>query len=257
MRTLGNILWHIPFCGFIRSIAYAIGGLFWCITIIGIPLGMGLFQLSLFTLSPFSKELVSKADLEILTGEEQDSFTKGWSMVIRILYFPFGLFMAIITITVIAIEFISLFGIPCGLVESKALSTIFNPINKKCVPRVVAEEIEKQKANITLNKYQKAKDSTAQTAERAIQNNDATVSITDEYLRKAESKTDEELKFILQHKEDYNPQLIKAAEKTLLDRITAITKSKTTTAEFDHDKYKTYQPFADKPVCKDEDLIAY
>lgn len=94
MRTLGNIIWHIPYLGFTKSLLHAIGGLFWCITIIGIPLGMGLFQLSLYELTPFSKGLVTRKELELLTGEKQDIFMKTWSIVIRILYFPFGLFMA-------------------------------------------------------------------------------------------------------------------------------------------------------------------
>lgn len=273
MRTLGNILWHIPFCGFLRSICYAIGGLFWCITIIGIPLGMGLFQLSLFALAPFTQGLVSRADLEILTGEKQNSFVKGWSLVIRILYFPFGLFLAIITIFTIVAEFLSLIGIPCGLVEAKALSTIFNPINKKCVPRAVAEEIERRKSNNSLNKYLKTTNAptsatAAQVIERIGERNETSASEMSEYLRKAEAKTDDELKSILQNKGDYNPRLIKAAEKVLLDRVTAVSKPKdvipesdTTAAELgivtpvnDEDRNKAYQPSAYQPTQEKEEV---
>lgn len=273
MRTLGNIIWHFPYCGFLKSLLYAIGGLFWCITIIGIPLGLGLFQLSLFMLAPFNKGLVSRKELELLTGEKQNEFVKAWSIIIRILYFPFGLFAAMTSVMMIAAEFVTLIGIPCGLVEAKALSAIFNPINKKCVPRVVAEEIERRKASNTLNKYVKvpASQTPASTqqaaAAEATQMIDASPSVTDDFLRKAEAKTDEELKSILQHREDYNPQLIKAAEKVLLDRITAVATPKvavvsnpevvstieaeTITAEFDDDKYKAYQPSA----CRKEEKV--
>ncbi len=272
MRTLGNIIWHFPYCGFLKSLLYAIGGLFWCITIIGIPLGLGLFQLSLFMLAPFNKGLVSRKELELLTGEKQNEFVKAWSIIIRILYFPFGLFAAMTSVMMIAAEFVTLIGIPCGLVEAKALSAIFNPINKKCVPRVVAEEIERRKASNTLNKYAKVPASqTTVTTQPAtgetIQKLEASPSVTDEFLRKAEAKTNEELKSILQHREDYNPQLIKAAEKVLLDRITAVATPKVTvvsnpevvstieaetiTAEFDDDKYKAYQPSA----CRKEEKV--
>lgn len=273
MRTLGNIIWHFPFFGFIRSLIYAIGGLFWCITIIGIPLGLGLFQLSLFMLAPFSKGLVSRKELELLTGEKQNEFVKAWSIIIRIFYFPFGLFAALSSVMLIAVELMCLIGIPFGLAEAKALSTIFNPINKICVPRVVAEEIERRKASNTLNKYVKvpASQTPASTqqaaAAEATQMIDASPSVTDDFLRKAEAKTDEELKSILQHREDYNPQLIKAAEKVLLDRITAVATPKvavvsnpevvstieaeTITAEFDDDKYKAYQPSA----CRKEEKV--
>lgn len=272
MRTLGNIIWHFPYCGFIKSLLYAIGGLFWCITIIGIPLGLGLFQLSLFMLAPFNKGLVTCKDLELLTGEKQNEFVKVWSIIIRILYFPFGLFAAMSSVMMIAAEFVTLIGIPCGLVEAKALSTIFNPINKKCVPRAVAEEIERRKASNTLNKYMKVSasqttETTQQAAGETTQKIDTSASLTDEFLRKAETKTDEELKSILQHREDYNPQLIKAAEKVLLDRITAVatpkvtvvsnpevvstTEAETITAEFDDDKYKAYQPSG----CQKEEKV--
>lgn len=272
MRTLGNIIWHFPYCGFLKSLLYAIGGLFWCITIIGIPLGLGLFQLSLFMLAPFNKGLVSRKELELLTGEKQNEFVKAWSIIIRILYFPFGLFAAMTSVMMIAAEFVTLIGIPCGLVEAKALSTIFNPINKKCVPRVVAEEIERRKASNTLNKYVKVPASqttvtTQPAAGETIQKLEASPSVTDDFLRKAETKTDEELKSILQHREDYNPQLIKAAEKVLLDRITAVatpkvtvvsnpevvstTEAETITAEFDDDKYKAYQPSG----CQKEEKV--
>lgn len=153
MRTFGNIIWHFPFLGFIHSIAYAIGGLFWCLTIIGIPLGLGLFQLSLFTLAPFSRRLVTRKDLEIVTGEKQNNVVKGWFFIIRILYFPMGLLLAIANALIIGLEFLSIIGIPCGLVLAKAFSTIFNPINKICVSITVAEEIDRVKSKKTLEKY--------------------------------------------------------------------------------------------------------
>lgn len=265
MRTLGNIIWHFPYFGWLRALLYAIGGLFWCITIIGIPLGVGLFQLSLFMLAPFSKGLVSVKDLELVTGEKQDAFVKNWSLVIRILYFPFGLMAALGMIITIGVEFGTLMGIPCGLAEAKALATVFNPINKRCVPRAIAEEVERRKANNTLNKYVKVQDPSVvvPVVRENIQRTEVFESIlTDEYLRKAQAKADEELKAILKNREDYSPQLIKAAEKVLLDRITGVASSSITTMEakdtssvgpivssavikepeFNDDKYSAYQP---------------
>ena len=65
MRTLGNILWHIPFLGFLSALGtFLIGGLM-VITIIGAPLGLGLIQLSKFLLSPFSSLTQFKSKQEI------------------------------------------------------------------------------------------------------------------------------------------------------------------------------------------------
>lgn len=153
MRTLGNIIWHIPFLGFLFALAYALGGLFFCITIIGIPIGLGWLQFSLFLLSPFSKAMVSRKDLELLTGQKQGDGMHAFSFIVRILYFPFGLLAAIGALCTIVAEFISLIGIPSGIVWAKSLSTIFNPVNKVCVPRAVAMEIERRKNEGTLNRY--------------------------------------------------------------------------------------------------------
>ena len=153
MKVLGNVIWHIPYLGFLIALIYAICGVFWCISIIGIPVGLGLFQLSLFMLTPFHKRLVSREDLEMLTGEKQAIAVKSWFLIVRILYFPVGLLLAFGAVITICVEFVTILGIPCALVYSKALSTIFNPVNKICVPIAVAEEIEKRKASNALSKY--------------------------------------------------------------------------------------------------------
>lgn len=52
MRTLGNILWHFPFLGFLSALGTFLLGVILLITIIGAPLGLGLIQLSKFLLCP-------------------------------------------------------------------------------------------------------------------------------------------------------------------------------------------------------------
>lgn len=142
MKTFGNIIWHFPFFGFLFALAYAIIGLIACMTIIGIPIGLGLFQFSQFLLSPFSKAMVTRKDLEMIDGNKQGDAMKAFSFIVRILYFPFGLVAAISAICTIIVEFITIIGIPSGMVWAKSLSTIFNPVNKVCVPKAVADRIE-------------------------------------------------------------------------------------------------------------------
>lgn len=152
METLLNIIWHIPFLGFIWAFYYALLGLLMCCTIVLLPVGLGYFQFARFLLSPFSAAMVSKSDLAQLTGKKQNTAVATYTTVIRILYFPFGLFNAIGGIYLIAAEFLSLIGIPCGIVWAKGLTTIFNPINKVCVPKVVADKIAQLKAQSQLDK---------------------------------------------------------------------------------------------------------
>lgn len=142
MRTLGNILWHVPFLGFLSALAtFLLGGLL-VITIIGAPIGLGLIQLSEFLLTPFSKSMIDKEDLK----GSQSSLWQIFSILIRIIYFPFGLILAIITIVQIVGLFVSIVGIPVALVLAKSLGTFFNPVNKVCVPKAVADEVASRKA---------------------------------------------------------------------------------------------------------------
>lgn len=142
MRTLGNILWHVPFLGFVSAfLNFLVGGLF-VITIIGAPIGLGLIQLSKFLLSPFSSAMISKSEL----GVEQNSLWKSFSLVVRIIYFPIGLILATISIFQIVALFVSIIGIPAALVAAKGLSTTFNPVNKVCVPKAVQDELNMRKA---------------------------------------------------------------------------------------------------------------
>jgi uncharacterized membrane protein YccF (DUF307 family) len=149
MRTLGNILWHIPFLGFLTAFGtFIVGGLF-VITIIGAPIGLGLIQLSKFLLTPFSSAMVSKKDLNAM----QNKYWQTFSLIVRILYFPFGLILATAAIFQIAALFITIVGIPVALVLAKSLGTFFNPVNKTCVPRAVKDEMERRKATAQIDQH--------------------------------------------------------------------------------------------------------
>lgn len=142
MRTLGNILWHIPFLGFLSALGtFLIGGLL-VITVIGAPLGLGLIQLSKFLLTPFSSAMISKKDLKV----DQNKLWQTFGIIVKILYFPFGLFLAVVTVFQIAGLFLTIIGIPVALVLAKSLGTYFNPVNKTCVPKAVADEVGSRKA---------------------------------------------------------------------------------------------------------------
>ena len=56
MSFFGNILWFI-FGGFLSGLSWVIAGIFWCITIIGIPYGKQCFKFATLSLAPFGKEI--------------------------------------------------------------------------------------------------------------------------------------------------------------------------------------------------------
>lgn len=57
MSVLGNILWLI-FGGFFAGLGYIIGGLFLCLTIVGIPFGMQSIKIGIATFTPFGRDIV-------------------------------------------------------------------------------------------------------------------------------------------------------------------------------------------------------
>lgn len=59
MTLLLNILWFI-LGGWLIFLAYLLGALILCITIIGIPFGIQCFKLSVLGLAPFGQEIVEK-----------------------------------------------------------------------------------------------------------------------------------------------------------------------------------------------------
>lgn len=142
MRTLGNILWHIPFLGFVSAFITFVIGILLTVTIIAAPVGVGLIEYSKFLLAPFGKVMVSKNDLNI----ERNSVWKAYSTVIMIIYFPFGLIFAIISIFQIVGMAITIVGIPVAIVMAKSLGTTLNPVNKKCVSVAIVDEMQRRKA---------------------------------------------------------------------------------------------------------------
>ena len=59
MKLIGNVIWII--CGgLLSAIGWWLAGALWCITIIGIPVGVQCFKLSSISLNPFGKDVVDE-----------------------------------------------------------------------------------------------------------------------------------------------------------------------------------------------------
>lgn len=56
MGYLGNIIWFL--CGgFLSGLGWILSGILWCITIVGIPVGMQCFKFAELAFFPFGKEI--------------------------------------------------------------------------------------------------------------------------------------------------------------------------------------------------------
>jgi uncharacterized membrane protein YccF (DUF307 family) len=149
MRTLGSILWHFPFFGFLTAGLYWLLGGLLTITVIGAPIGLGLMEFGKFLFSPFNNAMVSKADLNV----KQNAAWKTYSIIVTIIYLPFGFLAMIVSAIQVIGLCITIVGIPVALVVAKSLGTILNPVNKKCVPRAVALELEQRAAKADIEKH--------------------------------------------------------------------------------------------------------
>lgn len=57
MSAIGNVLWFL-FGGLIGGLCWVLAGLIFCVTIVGIPVGMQCFKMAQLAFFPFGKEVV-------------------------------------------------------------------------------------------------------------------------------------------------------------------------------------------------------
>lgn len=101
MNTIGNFLWFV-FSGFWQGMSWLVVGMLWCITIIGIPIGIQCFKLSGMAFFPFGKEIVYEGTtfsilwnlLWIIFGGiplATAAIVNGLALCLTIIGIPFGL----------------------------------------------------------------------------------------------------------------------------------------------------------------------
>lgn len=99
MRLIGNILWII-FGGFFSALGWVLVGILWCITIVGIPVGLQCFKLSSISLNPFGKEIVYRDNAVSFLLNVAWLLLSGWELALC--NFLIGCFLCI---TIVGIPF--------------------------------------------------------------------------------------------------------------------------------------------------------
>ena len=108
-----------------------------------------LFFIHYINVKHLQQQTAMKKDIDL----KQNAGWETYSKIIMILYIPIGLIVTLLAVIQIAVLFLSVIGIPFALVLAKSLNTIFNPVNKKCVPLAIAEELNKRKAEAKVSEY--------------------------------------------------------------------------------------------------------
>ena len=100
MNFLGNLIWLI-FGGLIGAISWFLAGCLWCVTIIGIPVGLQCFKIAGLSLWPFGKQVIySNSSMSLLVNIiwlivsglplAIGHFISGLFLCITIIGIPFG-----------------------------------------------------------------------------------------------------------------------------------------------------------------------
>lgn len=148
MYTFGNLIWLVLFFGWLMALMTCIAGVILCATGVGAPMGLGLLQYSKFLLLPFSHDMMKRSDI---TNKEQSALMKALGYILFALYLPFGAVLWLLGVIQCVFLFLTIVGIPGGIVIAKSLSTLFNPVNKVCVDKALADFARNKKAELRYN----------------------------------------------------------------------------------------------------------
>ena len=117
MGCLGNLLWFIT-GGFLSGLSWLLAGCLWCITIIGIPVGLQCFKFAGLSFFPFGKEVRYGGG--------------AGSLLLNIIWLLVsGLPLAIESAILGAILCITIIGIPFGLQHFKIAKRALMPFGSE------------------------------------------------------------------------------------------------------------------------------
>ncbi len=132
MAALANIIWFI-FGGLILGISWYILGFVFYLTIIGIPIGRACFEFGKLSMFPFGKEIIRETELR--GSENVSGIKKLFHLIVNLLWFPIGIVFTIIYFILGALSFITIIGIPVGIVYVKMGQFLLFPIGARVVSK--------------------------------------------------------------------------------------------------------------------------
>lgn len=120
---IGNVIW-VLFGGLEVALYYFFFGGVFCLTIIGIPFGLKLFEIGIYALLPFGRSSEIRSPQNTLV-----------SLILNLLWLPFGIVIAIIHLCLGVFFCITIIGIPFGLQHFKLMSFAFIPFGRRVVEK--------------------------------------------------------------------------------------------------------------------------
>lgn len=146
MILILNILWFI-LGGWLMGLAWLLSGMILALTIIGLPWARASINIGLFAFCPFGREAVNRRDIK----GQADIGTGTLGLVGNILWFVLaGVWLAILHIFMAVGLAITIIGIPFAIGHLKLAGVSLFPVGKAIVPKAVAEEISRERAQLKL-----------------------------------------------------------------------------------------------------------
>lgn len=119
MNFLGNFLWLI-FGGFILAVCWFFVGILWCVSLIGIPIGIQCFKFAELALSPFGRDIVY--------GES------AVSLFLNIIWLICGgLELAVTAVLIGLVLCVTIIGIPFGIQSFKFAKLSLMPFGARVI----------------------------------------------------------------------------------------------------------------------------
>ena len=117
VNFLCNVIWFI-FAGIWLTLAWALVGVLWCVTIVGIPIGVQCFKVARLALAPF--------------GTEVEYGGHFGSLLLNVLWIVFGgLELCIVALVAGAVCCITIVGIPAGIQSFKFAKLALMPFGSR------------------------------------------------------------------------------------------------------------------------------
>ncbi|HEU5156084.1 MAG TPA: YccF domain-containing protein [Streptosporangiaceae bacterium] len=121
MRTLLNVIWLI-LAGFWLAVGYVVAGVICCVLIITIPFGIASFRIANFTLWPFGRTLIRRADSGV------------GSAIGNVIWVIFGGWWLALGHVVTGIALcVTIVGIPLGIANFKLIPVSLVPLGREIV----------------------------------------------------------------------------------------------------------------------------
>jgi uncharacterized membrane protein YccF (DUF307 family) len=146
MSSIGNFIWFI--CGgVLMGLSWYLAGLIAYATIVGIPWARACFVLGGFSMFPFGKEALSRAEL---TGQK-DIGTGSLGTIGNVIWFVFaGLWLCLGHLLSALLSAATVIGLPFAIQHLKLAGFALAPIGKTVVTKEVAAAARNANAQRTL-----------------------------------------------------------------------------------------------------------